>query len=345
MHQKHTNEPIKNKFVQVPIIGYFGRLIWYIISLPKQQASIRDDVIESKQELSHKIEEISNKIQPLVKSIHQVVSDQKKSHTQLSNRVADINHQLQLLSRTSPQPTKQVKSKDRNANLLADDHNLDKFYVDFENKFRGSEKDIEERLSVYLPYFKESGLNFKKQPVLDIGCGRGELLKVLGDSGISNIGLDINQSMVERANKHGYKAIQANAIEYLMGQKTNSFSAITGFHIAEHIPFNTLLRLFEDCYRVLVPGGFIIFETPNPESIHVGSYSFFYDPSHLHPIPPDMLAFTLENRGFDKVEILRLHPKRDGYDEQMAVSDEFTSEIIGRFFGPQDYAVIAYKSK
>jgi O-antigen chain-terminating methyltransferase len=339
---------LKKIVTSIPGLGYVARLTWHILSLPKQHADIRSVLEKSENTQRRYRKESTEEIQSLghtVEGIAKAISDKGHAQQQLANRIADLNHQIQLLSKNGPRISGKSSSSDSPGDLLADDHSLDKFYIDFENKFRGSEAEIEERLLVYLPYFKNQNLDYKKHPVLDIGCGRGELLKVLAGEDINSIGLDINESMVKRATELGHKAVQADAMDYLSNQKANSFSAITGFHIAEHIPFNTLLRMFEECYRVLVPGGFIIFETPNPESIHVGSFSFYFDPSHLHPIPPDMLAFTLENRGFDRAEILRLHPKREDYSQQTHDHDEFTTEIIDRFFGPQDYSVIGYKSK
>lgn len=226
--------------------------------------------------------------------------------------------------------------------LLAEDHSHDDFYLRFEDTFRGTEPEIKERQKVYLPYFHKLKVDFKKYPVLDIGCGRGEMLDLLRDEKISAIGLDLNESMVARCNDLGLKAVQADAFEYLASLKPGSLGAVTGFHIAEHIPFGQLLKLFEACNRALVPGGMAIFETPNPENIDVGSYTFYYDPSHLHPLAPPVLSFALETRGFD-VSVLRLHPKKDE-KELVAIKDANVAEVVRRFNAARDFAVIGYKS-
>ncbi|HYH74966.1 MAG TPA: class I SAM-dependent methyltransferase [Candidatus Saccharimonadales bacterium] len=227
--------------------------------------------------------------------------------------------------------------------LMADDHDNDEFYIRFENTFRGTEDEIKERLRVYVPYLRKLKLDFSKHPVLDIGCGRGELMDLLHEEQINAIGLDLNESMVARCNERGLTAVQADAFAYLAEQKTGSLGAITGFHIAEHIPFGQLLNLFRECERVLVPGGMVIFETPNPENIDVGSYTFYYDPSHLHPLAPPVLSFALETRGF-KVDVLRLHPKLT--DEQLAgISDPHVAEVVRRFNTARDFAVLGYKKK
>jgi hypothetical protein len=97
------------------------------------------------------------------------------------------------------------------------------------------------------------------------------------------------------------------------------------------------MRIFSNALRTLVKDGFVIFETPNPENVIVGTHNFYMDPSHLHPLPPIMLAFALETCGFKNVEIKRLHP-----DDEHDVTG-LPKEIAERFYGPRDYAVIGYK--
>ncbi len=49
---------------------------------------------------------------------------------------------------------------------------------------------------------------------------------------------------------------------------------ITGFHIVEHLSFKDLITLFDEAKRVLVRGGIVLFETPNPENLVVGACTF-----------------------------------------------------------------------
>ena len=48
-------------------------------------------------------------------------------------------------------------------------------YVGFEDQFRGSRDEIRMRMSHYLPLFEGAA------DVLDVGCGRGELLELLAE--------------------------------------------------------------------------------------------------------------------------------------------------------------------
>jgi O-antigen chain-terminating methyltransferase len=91
----------------------------------------------------------------------------------------------------------------------------------------------------------------------------------------------------------------------------------------------------DECRRVLQPGGCVIFETPNPENLVVGAYTFYFDPTHRNPLPPQMIEFLVEQRGFADVEILRLHPRAEEGSDQ---------ELLNKWFRTAtDYAVIGWK--
>jgi O-antigen chain-terminating methyltransferase len=103
-----------------------------------------------------------------------------------------------------------------------------------------------------------------------------------------------------------------------------------------------LIALFDAALRALRADGMVIFETPNPENISVGACSFYYDPTHRHPIAPAVAEFIARQRGFARTAILRLNPLPDSrlIPENTEVAHRFNST----FYGPQDYAVIAWKT-
>ncbi|WP_341527584.1 class I SAM-dependent methyltransferase [Nostoc sp. UHCC 0302] len=179
-------------------------------------------------------------------------------------------------------------------------HFLDAFYVDFEDKFRGSQQDIFNSFKVYLPLIQEAKVGTPESPILDVGCGRGEWLELLRNSGYTAKGLDINRVMLEQCRYKGLEVQEADVIAYLQTLPDESLGAITGFHIIEHLPFETLINLFDESVRVLKPNGLVIFETPNTRNILVGSGDFYRDPTHKNPIHPDTLSFIAEARGFIK---------------------------------------------
>lgn len=217
----------------------------------------------------------------------------------------------------------------------------DNFYAEFEDAFRGDCESISRRLKVYLPYFKNLNKS-ESLPVLDVGCGRGEWMGILTDYGIKTIGIDLNIGMVDKCMRLGFNVKCGDAIKYLQEQPEGSIAAITGFHIIEHLSFEQLLALFDSALQALSPGGFVIFETPNPENILVGSCNFYYDPTHNHPIVPAVAEFIARQRGFASAEILRLHPYPG--DHHFNEDSEMAKRLNKLLYGSQDYAILAWKA-
>jgi O-antigen chain-terminating methyltransferase len=217
----------------------------------------------------------------------------------------------------------------------ADD--LDDWYLAFEDQFRGTRDEIKRGQEHYLGIVTTAGAGTVEAPILDIGCGRGEWLELLQEHGCIASGIDLNEAMVRDNRDRGLDVRCGDAISHLAGLADASLGMVTGFHIIEHIRFDLLVRLFDECRRVLRPGGCILFETPNPENLVVGAYTFYFDPTHRHPLPPQMIEFVVRARGYAEVDILRLHPRTEEGADQ-ALLDKW-------FRAPTDYAVVGWKDR
>lgn len=219
---------------------------------------------------------------------------------------------------------------------------LDDFYVAFEERFRGPREDIKRLMAVHLPAVQAAGAGGRLKPVLDIGCGRGEWLEVLGEAGLTARGVDLNGAMARQCRERGLDVTEGDAIAYLREQPEGSFGAVTAMHVIEHLTFERLVELFDEAHRALAPGGVVIFETPNPENLQVGSCNFWYDPTHLRPIPPLAAQFIAQERGFARAEIMRLHPYPLD-DHPQSGDTELRDRMVRLLYGPQDYAIVAWK--
>lgn len=211
----------------------------------------------------------------------------------------------------------------------------DNFYRVFEDNLRGSRDLIKQRLALYIPFIQPLTIVYPRAMALDLGCGRGEWLELLGEHGIDAKGIDIDEGMLNACRERGFDIEMADAVNYLQQLPDASLSVISGFHIAEHLPFEVLKKLIQQAKRTLVPGGLLILETPNPENITVGTCNFYLDPTHHRPIPPFLLKFLPEYYGFYRVKILRLQENpilyRQGHIKLM--------HVLGGV--SPDYAVIA----
>ena len=184
----------------------------------------------------------------------------------------------------------------------------DLFYRDFEAAFRGGREEIIARLDFYAPFVQPlNGLTDLPQTALDMGCGRGEWLEVLGSWGFSARGVDLDQGMLQEARDLGLDATCADALEALNALPENSQAVISAFHLAEHVPQEMLLAMLKGAIRALAPGGVLIIETPNPEAIGVATLTFHNDATHHSPIPPEVLKFLFKYHGFGPVGRFRLN--------------------------------------
>ena len=183
---------------------------------------------------------------------------------------------------------------------------------------------------VYLPYIDTDAR--PGTPFLDLGCGRGEFLRILREHGVDALGVDLSSSALEPLRRDGFDVIEKHLIEFLETD-SRTFSGASVLQVVEHITEDEMQRMLALLSRKLTPGAPLIIETPNPLSPFALGH-FHTDPTHLAPIPPERMRFEVELAGFERARIL------------------FQGRIPqGQFAGPDprshyvDYAVIAYRSR
>ena len=299
-----------------------------------QQQQLSSEQITKHEQLRSELAEQVTKQQQLRSEIdeqlQQFAKRQQRAHDELAAQEARLGVLLEEVNRNAD-PSSSF------AQLAAEesDHLLDGFYASFEDQFRGERDEVRRRLEVYVPTLKEAQIT---GDVLDIGCGRGEWLQLLESEGIKAQGVDRNRVFVDECRRAGLIVTEADALTHLRSLPSESLNAITSFHLVEHLPFETLIKLLDEMVRTLKRGGLLILETPNPENLLVGGCNFYADPTHRHPIPSQTLQFLLESRGLHDIKILKLRP----WDEARIEGD---SEIIKRFndmfYSAPDYGIIA----
>ncbi len=213
----------------------------------------------------------------------------------------------------------------------------DEFYRAFEERHRGSRELIKARQRVYLPFISPLLQLYENATAIDLGCGRGEWLELLAESGFQAHGVDLDEGMLAACREAGLHVTAQDALSALRALPDASQAIVTGFHIAEHIAFSDLRLLIQQALRVLKPAGLLILETPNPENITVGTVNFYLDPTHQKPLPPQLLAFLPEYYGFARVKTIRLQ-------EDKTLSDRAWISLRDVWGGVSpDYAVVAQK--
>lgn len=219
-------------------------------------------------------------------------------------------------------------------------------YFAFENAFRGSQESIRKSQLPYVKYFKG------KENVIDIGCGRGEFLKLLQEEGISATGVDLYDEFVLYCKDKGLQAVQGDAVAFLNQQKNDSLGGIFGAQIVEHLAAGQIEAICRLAYAKLQKGGCVILETPNPRCLSIYTNAFYVDPSHVKPVHPETMKYYMKQAGFTDIEIVYTESSRIDYQLPLLQSqevhnlEEFNSGIgmvSELLFGSQDYAIIARK--
>jgi glycosyltransferase involved in cell wall biosynthesis/SAM-dependent methyltransferase len=196
-------------------------------------------------------------------------------------------------------------------------------YDAFEDIFRGPEQFIRDRQRRYLHLLGD------REPVLDIGCGRGEFLDLLRERGLEYAGIDPDPDMVGRCRAKGHERVEvADANSYLEKCADDSLGVIFCAQVVEHMPYEELLRFYGLGLRKLRPGGLLILQTVNPHSVPALK-TFWVDPTHQHPLFPEVALALCEISGFESAYVF--HPNGKG---QVEVDRYETGE----------YAVVAKKA-
>lgn len=218
-------------------------------------------------------------------------------------------------------------------------------YAGFERRFRGDPEDVR---SLLLERYGD--LVTPLGPVVDIGCGRGELLGALLERGVEVVGVEPEPALAAEARERGVPVEEMLGADFLRGVEDGSLGAVVCFHVVEHLIVDDLIELLELAARKLRPGGVFVAETPNPMTFLTLHESYLLDPTHVQPLHPALLTWLAETAGFRGVEVtyhspaasLAL-PKPDPDDDTPLAARvrQAFERLDHQLFGPQDYSVVA----
>lgn len=208
--------------------------------------------------------------------------------------------------------------------------------VHFQARFGGDEPVIRRQSEAFIDLFEG------RRRVLDLGCGRGIFLQLLRDHDIGGYGVDLDPRMIAQCRERGLEAHEVEALEHLSTVEPASIDGLYARHLAEHILPGELVEILRACRRALAPGAPLVFVTPNPRTLTVGAHTFWTDPQHLRPIPPDLFSFYLEVEGFEDVSVRTFEPSEKRLNESVPEGPirDNVKMLNETLFGDRDYAVI-----
>jgi O-antigen chain-terminating methyltransferase len=170
-------------------------------------------------------------------------------------------------------------------------------YVAFEDQFRGSREEIRARVDDYVPIFEG------RSNVVDVGCGRGELLDALRTAGVTARGVDVSPAMVEMCRARGFDVELGDAVSYVSRQQDGSLGGLIAIQVVEHFTPVYLTRFLEAAFHAMAPGAPIVLETINPSCWMAFFETYIRDLTHQQPLHPETLRHLVQATGFSNVDV------------------------------------------
>jgi SAM-dependent methyltransferase len=285
--------------VQVFKKGLRKLMRWYVEPLAQQQRSFNDAALK------------------LIDALFEQIDTLEAEKDERGRLVRELQERLLRLERR-PDGAPATVAAQPAAAALPD-------YFAFESRMRGPTELVRERQRPYVDELREHA------PVLDVGCGRGELVALLREEGIEARGVDGDGDMVAYARGEGLPVEQGDLLEYLQGLPDASLGAIFAGQVVEHLPPVALTQFLGLAHAKLREGGILIAETINPLS-PIALRNFFADLTHAQPLVPDTLEQLMSHAGFRDLETRYLHEPDRGDATGLA------ADIL---FAPLDYAIVA----
>jgi SAM-dependent methyltransferase len=103
-------------------------------------------------------------------------------------------------------------------------------------------------------------------PVVDLGCGRGELVRLMQLDGYDAEGIDISPEQVALARATGVDRVRQGDFRAILAAQPAYYAAITATDLLEHFTKPEVLQAFDDVSAALAPGGVFVGRVPNAVS-------------------------------------------------------------------------------
>lgn len=189
---------------------------------------------------------------------------------------------------------------------------------------------------------KESGL--KNGKILDVGCGTGEFLNKMKESGWETQGIEPDDNARAMAIKnHGLKIDKPDAFFDLA---EGEYDVISMWHVLEHV--HKLDEYIENLYRLLKPGGTLIIAVPNYQSYDAKHYRTTwaaYDvPRHLYHFSVKAIEHLVGRFKF-RVNNIRIMPFDSFYVSMLSEGYKEGFMPVGIFIGFLSWISAIFNSK
>ena len=142
--------------------------------------------------------------------------------------------------------------------------------------------------------------DLKGKKILEVGCGKGEFLKIWKGYDVHAVGIEYDQELVDRANREGMEVYKAYADDESTKLPGAPYDAFVQFNFLEHQPYpNDMVKCI---YNNLTEDGVGLVTVPSLEYIlkYDGYYELIKD--HIAYYSEESLKFLFQKNGFEIVD-------------------------------------------
>lgn len=162
----------------------------------------------------------------------------------------------------------------------------------------GNDELTERHQKGYLVYLRNAPGN-----VLEIGSGRGVMLRMMREAGIKGYGIDASEDAVKHCRENGLDAVHGDAIAHLASLPPKSLGGMFCGHVIEHMQPARAVDFIQESCRVLKSGARLVIITPNAKDLRT-TERFWLDTTHVRPYPEKLLVSMLKRAGFVNIKTM-----------------------------------------
>lgn len=169
--------------------------------------------------------------------------------------------------------------------------------------------------------------------VLDVGCGRGEVVLYCARKGIEGIGVDYSPDVISLAMqaKARHTIVEQNRMSFICDDVKNvrgiSFDRIFMLDLVEHLNDFQLDELLQTCRSILKPDGEIIIHTLPNVWVYEITYKRLLRP-FFQKLPKDPRGEKERSIHINEMSIIHLHKLlgRNGFNDKIWLDDLITRQ-------------------
>jgi SAM-dependent methyltransferase len=147
--------------------------------------------------------------------------------------------------------------------------------------------------------------------VIDIGCGQGELVKLLLADGYDAQGVDISPEQVAIARSAGLDRVRGGDYREILLEFSSQLAAVTATDLLEHLTKDEVLDTFDRVAQALLPGGVFVARVPNAVS-PLGGHIRYGDFTHESSYTARSIRQLAAAAGFCSVAVKPCPPAAHG---------------------------------